>query len=531
MNLLTHSWIPVRRRSGRQERVAPWQLTEGQEADPIVHLASPRPDFDGALAQLWIGLLQTAFAPVDNRGWRERDRVPPQPDELRAAFGPLAAVFDLLGEGPRFFQDLELCVEGQPERIERLLIESPGDNTLKEGKAHFVKGGEVEVLCPACAAAMLATLQTHAPSGGQGHRTGLRGGGPLTTLVWSGESLWHALWLNVLPRSRFLALAGKAELTRPEDTFPWLAPTRTSEKGTGHDTTAEDVHPAQMFFGMPRRLRLAAEERSPVPACDLCGEPASPAITGYVTKNLGVNYTGSWRHPQTPYRQDKAGALFSIKGDHAALSYRSYLGLVHNDAENGTAAAEVVRRLAESEPLSKKLRLWAFGFEMDNMKARAWCDGTMPLWQLPPEARAHFEDEVARWVKTAKRVEQTLLYAIKLLVSKRPKEVKGDLSGPRSRFWEETEPVFYGFLEVLAAATSAGADPLEQKARWHRVLVATARDVFESFAATGAPGSNPRRTAEAWRQLNRNLFGKAIYQTLDLPKAPPAAAPEALAGL
>nr|WP_231886596.1 type I-E CRISPR-associated protein Cse1/CasA [Methylomonas methanica] len=55
-------------------------------------------------------------------------------------------------------------------------------------------------LCPSCAATALFTLQTNAPSGGVGHRVGLRGGGPLTTLVLpkaSQTTLWQKLWLNV----------------------------------------------------------------------------------------------------------------------------------------------------------------------------------------------------------------------------------------------------------------------------------------------------------------------------------------------
>ncbi|MGG2362666.1 type I-E CRISPR-associated protein Cse1/CasA, partial [Salmonella enterica] len=81
-----------------------------------------------------------------------------------------------------------------------LLIESPGANTLKKNLDHFVRRGRVEVLAPAAAAMALFTLQTFAPSGGAGHRTSLRGGGPLTTLVRPGtvaglsDALWPLLW-------------------------------------------------------------------------------------------------------------------------------------------------------------------------------------------------------------------------------------------------------------------------------------------------------------------------------------------------
>src|SRR5579872_3760445 len=50
MNLLLDPWIPLRRRSGVVEVVAPWQITDSEEADPFTGFASVRPDFDGALS-------------------------------------------------------------------------------------------------------------------------------------------------------------------------------------------------------------------------------------------------------------------------------------------------------------------------------------------------------------------------------------------------------------------------------------------------------------------------------------------------
>ena len=69
----------------------------------------------------------------------------------------------------------------------------------------LVKRGGAPVLSRAAAAMALFTLQTYAPSGGAGHRTGFRGGGPLTTLALPGPppgeppTLWHLLWANVGP--------------------------------------------------------------------------------------------------------------------------------------------------------------------------------------------------------------------------------------------------------------------------------------------------------------------------------------------
>ena len=138
------------------------------------------------------------------------------------------AVFNLDGDGPRFMQDIE-PLKGDPSPVEALLIEAPGANTVKLNKDLLIKRGGVRVMSRAAAAMALHTLQQFASGGGAGHRTSLRGGGPLVTLAIPGPfaagapTLWQRLWINVpqgLP----------PELSQVESIFPWLAPTKTSAK-------------------------------------------------------------------------------------------------------------------------------------------------------------------------------------------------------------------------------------------------------------------------------------------------------------
>jgi CRISPR system Cascade subunit CasA len=85
MNLITDRWIPVRRIDGSLDRVAPCGLTDRINDNQIVAVASPRPDFDGALTQFLIGLLQTTSTP-DAYAWRLWRKNAPSTDELRARF-------------------------------------------------------------------------------------------------------------------------------------------------------------------------------------------------------------------------------------------------------------------------------------------------------------------------------------------------------------------------------------------------------------------------------------------------------------
>jgi len=221
MNLIEKDWIPVVRSSGKPDRIAPWQIAE--KKDPVKEITAPRPDFQGALYQFIIGLLQTCFAPEDHEEWIEHWEEMPDWKRLKDDFSNISAAFDLDNpEGPAFMQDyigydgLFSIIEQsgkKPKRdedclipIRNLLIDAPMVNTIKENRDLFTKRGEITSLCRACSAIALFTLQTNAPAGGSGQRVGLRGGGPLTTIVVpsnNDSTLWHKLWLNVLDREAF----------------------------------------------------------------------------------------------------------------------------------------------------------------------------------------------------------------------------------------------------------------------------------------------------------------------------------------
>ncbi len=531
MNLIHDAWLPIRRRSGVAERIAPWQVTERFAEDPVIALAAPRADFDGALVQFLLGLLETALATPGagerlSRPWR----TPPGPASLREAFAPLAGAFELFGAGARFLQDLTLESEGPGEEpIERLLIEAPGAHTAKLGKDHFVKAGQVRCLCPACAAAALLTLQINAPSGGQGHRTGIRGGGPLTTLVVDPESLWGTLEANLLADSH-----DRSSVGRPEDRFPWLAPTRTSERGTGRETTREDVDLLQVYWAMPRRLRLVADTAEATGAdltsCDLCGASAEPAVRGYLSLNLGVNYTGPWEHPLSPHGIDAAsGAPFPIKGGQLGPAYRHWLGLVQSFEEGRRYPARVVAEFKQRAEGGTRngYQLWAFGYDMDNMKARAWVESRMPLLLVDPEHREAYERQAGALVRAARHVERSLVFAAQSVVSGRPEEVGGDPGDLGARLWEETEAPFFAHLRQLREAIAAGTDPRPVRISWWRALRLAASQGFEGFGGHGFFGTtDPRRIALAWRGLQRSLSGPRMQTLLDLAPMPEVAAPE-----
>lgn len=242
VSLLENAWLPVRCSSSRALCIKPHELTADLASNSISDLDWPRADFRFASLEFLIGLLATACPPEDKAAWTAWWLHPPPPEVLEAAFAPLAAAFLLDGDGPRFCQDAE-DFSGKSLPVERLLIDAPGENTVKRNTDLLVKRDRVAILGRPAAAMALYALQAFAPSGGAGHRTSLRGGGPLTTLVLPNNApctLWHMLWANVpdgLP-----ARAGELPLV-----FPWLAPTRRSEGDIGTVLDAPSTRPASVL--------------------------------------------------------------------------------------------------------------------------------------------------------------------------------------------------------------------------------------------------------------------------------------------
>jgi len=523
-NLIHEKWIPVRREDGARELIAPWQISES--LNPVTALDAPRADFNGALIQFLIGLVQTTMAPENDRAWRKALTQPPEPRDLKEAFESVSFAFNLDGDGARFMQDLNLD-NGEEKEISALLIEAPGGNTLRNNTDFFIKRGVAEQVCLSCVATALFTLQTNAPSGGVGHRTSLRGGGPLTTLI-LGEFLWETVWLNVLTSGDFIPHDGNSNIDETLDIFPWLRAARTSEKGSGSATTPIDVHPMQVFWGMPRRIRFAlADIQEGI--CDVCGRQVARLARRFVTKNYGVNYEGAWMHPLTPYTEREGEPPNPRKGQPGGVHYRHWLGLVQADAEIGRMPARVVMEFWERQSKWPELhdvfrrapRLWAFAYDMDNMKARCWYESTMPLSQISEKGRATFEDVVARVVRTATLVAGNVRRCVKQALFRRPSDVSGDLSIVDARFWQGTESAFYSFLREFRDKANDENALAYLKVDWLKTLGSVGERIFNELSQNEQLEiSDPKRIALAARELRRlnAPTNKKIRDILDLPK-------------
>lgn len=519
-NLITDGWIPLHRDAGGGV-VRPAEVIACTAAGARIDW--PRADFTGATWEFLVGLVQcSALMPADDKAWTARWTTPPTLAEVDAALAPLVEAFDLdAAEGPRFLQDPS-AADGKEVGVAALLIDSPGENALARNMDVFVKRGGAARMCPSCGAAAVYTMQTYAPSGGQGHRTSVRGGGPLTTLVVADDP-WRTLWANVLPRSALDALTGPLGPFAPGPLFPWMAPLRLSE-GDGSETRPGQAPFLQAFWGQPRRfwLDFAACESG---TCALCGRPSDRLVSRMFTKPRGVNYEGGWRHPLSPYSREagKPETASARKGSPQGTDYRQWFGLVEAREEAGkrerlpAAAVAYFRHVRRRETL----RLWAFGYDTDNMKARSWNDSRMPLH---PEVddQAGFSAAVARALGVVEVSVWACTQALRKALLGDAGNAKAEFPAERLMLLSRTRDAFFALLDDLRARDEAGesldADDVTPLVRaWHRRVARVAVDAFdEAVAVAPLEISKAGQVAVARRDLMSGLWGKPMAKASGL---------------
>lgn len=511
-NLITSAWLPVRRASGERETIAPHCLTDNFFEDPIVSLDFGRPDLDGAVTEFLIGLIAVAMGPKDISGWAAVWRTPPAPEDLRAALAPLSFAFNLGGDRPRCFQDIDALDKVEPTPILHLLIDYPGENALKLNTDHFNKRSDRSLTAPVAAAALIM-LQTWAPSGGKGYRTSMRGGGPLTTLARclrdlpndrGATTLWDTAWLNV-PEVR--------ERPAPDSKlFPWLGPTRTSNNN--EVVTPEIMHSLHAFFGMPRRIRLEFD-------------PQSRAVA-YRSVPSGMNYPGDiWRHPLSPYYKDAKGQVLPVHPRAGPASYRDWLGILINrdDALRANCINSLAGRLERISVArtDRRFDVIAFGYDQDSAKSRGFVYQSVP-WVVAKNAST-FGDSMAAAVAAADAAAKAVRYAVQLV---RHGEVTTSATGDAlinvrdegkkaaedvyHAFFAQSEQDFRVYLDAVAPLDFF-EDGHEARTTFSTACRRIARQIFAAHVDEGAREHAMRRTvlAEKWLGIALNAPKAKFY--------------------
>lgn len=483
-NILSDPWLPFRLRDGSVQ-IMPISAIVRPE---VVDVSLSREDFHNAVYIFLVALLQTVMTVMDEDEWGDLFHEPPSESELEQAFKPLLHAFQVAGDGPCFMQDFDTLEQAKSVPVAGLLIDAPGENTIKNNTDHFIKRGVGEIMSPAMAVLALWTLQINAPAGGAGHRVGLRGGGPLSVLVSPTDpnaSLWQKLWFNVIHRE--LWFYDEPDL-KSSTVFPWLGPTKIS-KGPNTEIYAHEVHPLHMYWAMPRRIRLEITDKPGI--CAISGVWSTQTVSSYRTVNYGNNYAGNWEHPLTPYRWDpkKPSELeWSLKAQPGGLNYKIWDILTFASPQHGQRCSlnvlqydQIRSQLEERGRISPQI--WVSGYDMDNMKARGWHSATMPLFDYPLQQQS----DLLASVKDLQELANAILWQCRSKVKEAwfesPSEIKGDMSFVDVSFWQVTQKDFFQVLGHLSQSSQQQLNT-DQARQWLSSLFQAALHIFDQYAFT-----------------------------------------------
>lgn len=472
LNLIRDAWIPVVDADGARRVIAPWQMADAT----ITRLDWPRADLNIACTELLIGLVALADPPTHADDWL--DRQAPDRDRLRTRLEEFAPAFDLLGDGPRFMQERG-GLTGEIRPTDLLFVDSGG-----EGGALMVREGRYPGLDQPLAAMALFAMQTQAPSGGRGNLTSLRGGGPMTVLVDPGRNLWSLIWANV-PN-------GRPGL--PED-LPWMRATVTSDGGQAH--FPHQGHPAEVFFGMPRRFWLIAE---------------GDRVTGVIQRPNGTRYTG-WTHPLTPYYRQKPGDdPLPVRPRAGVFSYRHWLGIALRSEGGLREMPAMVKAWQNGRDDNRRAGLIVAGWAMDNMKALDYVLARPPLVRL--------DDEGARRLNGMVAAADHLATALRGALA--PVLAEGESrEAAREEFYLRTQSDFEARLHALENGHAAD----EVTRRWLGDMRRQGMAIFEGHALPGLADrmvQDQKAIIDAHRGLASAFagytpLGRKAFAELELP--------------
>jgi len=281
MNIILDPWIPVIH-EGQFRHIA---LKDLLCTESDWQLCTHRNDMELAALQLIISLTQVIFAPDNPTELKQRTNIPLTEEVYDRIITNFDEMFILDHPVHPFMQTRGVRAQ-EVTSMQKLFIGLPEGNN----HAFFNDVSEISSTCLSCTAIALFNQATNCPSFGGGFKGSLRGGAPLTTLVF-GETLRTTVWRNILNRSWFERILPPMN---GHDNYPvWISPI----KGGGI------VHSHQIgilrgLFWQPAHIEVIwgnAEGH-----CEECGSFAMNLATGFKKEKFNYELKGVWPHPHGP---------------------------------------------------------------------------------------------------------------------------------------------------------------------------------------------------------------------------------------
>lgn len=532
-NLLFDPWIPVRTRYGENKQVNAYEIVQ----EHIVALDAPRADFNAALMQFLIGLLQTVYAPETPREWRRLFSQPPSEDELKKKFEEIKDAFYLDGDEYRFMQDLSIKENGNKANILKLIPSIVGENTIEKNQDFFVKSSQISSMSVPNLIAGLYLYQNYCLSetGGRGgrHHGSLRGRNTITAfIIREAGNLWENLWLNIIQKNTFKTFiqSGLTDLN-----FEWMNDNPNRKEKTDNDMNLNDI-----YWSMPRRVWINfLELRDGI--CDLTSKEAKIVQNIYIKEN-GIEYkTKLSQHPLISYSKDAEG-LHPNKIGHEGVNYGDWLSFVGSETASQNLLEHISRRSLEGV-----FKIFVCGYlnHPQQAKTLCWYQTKMPLYAVNEEKlnRKEIEEEIKKYIGASLTIANSrngyLSAAIRMAwfgydyyaEQDKKKDKKPDPFYSRSSkslynhpveiakcFWNNTESKFYDLMEKLYDHADKNELIDEKRAElrqdWYKHVKNEAKNLFDRWAFRSGIQNNPKRIAKAYNQLINNLNSKSLKKEI-----------------
>ncbi|MGE0069179.1 MAG: type I-E CRISPR-associated protein Cse1/CasA [Thiomonas sp.] len=509
MNLLEDPWIPVRADHGS----GAFQLLTYRDllCEPGQHwqISLPRDDLELACLQLLVCMTQVMFLPNDDTDLRRRLAESLTPAEFDAGIASFADWFDLDHPTQPFMQTRGVkAAETTP--IQKLLIGLPEGNN----HAFFNEAGEVRHLGGPVAAIALFNQASNCPSFGGGFKGSLRGGAPITTLVFD-RDLRRMVWRNVLTRPRVT----ERQIDAPgpaQDRPTWVAP--IAEKSTIH---WNQIGLMRGLFWQPAHVELVKSEQTRT--CDVLGGEATAGYSGFLKEKFNFTVEGVWPHPHGAMTMTlKKGVLeqrfASFTTTAPAWTQLSEFviprGVNDKDAKEGSTPAGPINQFA-AIARDEKLNILVGGYRTKQasvLERRHELIGLAPGWDR--EAR------LTKLVEIGKEAKKTLYEKLrdaskgkKIKVKKTG--VKLEMKGLGAAVHETSEKLFFARTEGLIHQTLSNDATFkewgEARRAYTQQVTDHCRDIFKEL--TDPYMANPDLIPIiAWTERGLNIELKKLKE-------------------
>lgn len=468
-NLIEERWIKVRTESGAIREIAPWEICSGD--DRPVEVCFERPDFSSVVTQFLIALYQTVYTPKDEDEWLDRIEEPPSVDECRRMLSSIEQSFELLGDGHRYMQDVTVGSD-KAKPIARMLMTSPGENTIRTNKDFFVKrGSDPGCMCLPCTAAALTCMQMIGGQGGSGLRASARGSSAVTVLV-TGKDLWETVYLNVLSVQRLKQTGGDG-ISGPK--FPWM---NDENDGT---VMPQGNSPVMILWSMVRRILLSSPRDG---VCGICGR-RGPCIYEYSEEKHGNEYRG-WIHPFAPMSIRKDSVFpASMTADYR--HFNQWASVAYDLGTDTKPSLNVIQAMSNrgslDEIMGGRYRIRITGYQNKQASSEYWVDISIPVY-IGYDDEAEFNSMVSEMLETSNNARKALGAALNSAFGggqgpKASASQKISMDAVSQNYWNECDPIFSSELQRYRPE-----DVEEIEGDWRKSVYSVALRIFDECTST-----------------------------------------------